>query len=390
MPRMSRGFAVIPLLILMCGGFVLANEVGFSGSVGLDVTFTPLPPVSYNLESGLALSFTITDFTFGSETVFDLTGFQSQWFGAFVDFGAIALSEEILFEPSFSWNQVSVDAQIVGVSIGMDLILANIGTVQTPTYSMGNILQLSSEVAEGFTIASLTGFGVVNLVNLIGGHEAPFSEGFLDLFAHLDGLFAIQTPPQVTVVPGFYFEEELLRLTVDYCGLMASSNTWLSWTGFDREIFEIGYRFDDPSIALLAAMEFNGSFAITGLDFLFDVGFNEVRFTSRTSFDEPLVPSISPIIFSGQEFAVSFNLFDVLFISGTRFDGAFLFAEQRIGIELTVDPVAFASLTAFDWMGFSGQWIRASVDFTGITLYTQGQFDYGGVVDVTFGFVFRF
>ena len=63
---------------------------------------------------------------------------------------------------------------------------------------------------------------------------------------------------------------------------------------------------------------------------------------------------------------------------------------RNIGIELTVDPVAFASLTAFDWTGFSGQWIRASVDFTGITLYTQGQFDYGGVVDVTFGFEFRF
>jgi hypothetical protein len=171
---------------------------------------------------------------------------------------------------------------------------------------------------------------------------------------------------------------------------MASSSTWLSWTGFDKGILELGYRFEEPRIALLTAVAFNSSFAISGLDFLFDLEISDVRFTSKTSFAEPTTPSIIPIVFSGQGFAVSFTLFDVVFTSETSFDGAFLFAEERLGIELTVDPVKFASLTAFDWMGFSGQWIRASVSFSGISLYTEGEFNYTGVVSVTFGFEFRF
>lgn len=393
MPRMRSVFPIVSLLmlsLLIAGNFVLSDEVGFSGLVGLGVTFTPIPPLAYNLESGLTLSLNITGFSFGSETVFDLTGFQSQRFDASVDFGAISLSEEILFDPSFSWNQVSVDAQIVGVLIGMDLILADIGSVQTPTYSMGSVLELASEVLDGFAIRSITGFGATDMVNLLGGAEAPFSYEYLYLFSHLDALFHLQTPPQVVIVPGFYFEEELLRLTIDYCGAMASSSTWLSWTGFDKEILELGYRFEEPRIALLTAVAFNSSFAISGLDFLFDLEISDVRFTSKTSFAEPTTPSIIPIVFSGQGFAVSFTLFDVVFTSETSFDGAFLFAEERLGIELTVDPVKFASLTAFDWMGFSGQWIRASVSFSGISLYTEGKFNYTGVVSVTFGFEFRF
>jgi hypothetical protein len=197
----------------------------------------------------LTLSFSVAGFTFESETVFDLSGFQSQGFGATVDLGAAQISEEILFDPYFSWNQLGIDVQFLGVQVGLDLILANIGSVQTPDYSMGTVLELSSGILCGFSITTLTGFGTVDLVNILDGIEAPFSHDLLGLFIHLDSLFGIAPGLRVTIVPGFYFEEELVRLEMDYAGLIASSSTWFDLFGFSKEIIEFGYRFEEPTLA---------------------------------------------------------------------------------------------------------------------------------------------
>ncbi|HCP32085.1 TPA: hypothetical protein DIT45_02400 [Candidatus Acetothermia bacterium] len=389
MPRMCVRLGVTFLLVMLAtGGFTLAEETEFSGSVGLEITFIPIP-LSYDIESDLTLSLSVACFTFESGTVFALTGFHSQEFDVEVDLGAVSIADDILFDPYFSWNQLSVDAQIVGVEVGLDLILADIGT-QSPSYSMGAVLELSSGVICGFSITTLTGFGAGDLVNVLGGVEAPFSHDLLYLFSHLDLLFAPSLALKVTIEPGFYFEEELVRLEVDYCGLLSSSSTWLDWTGFAKEVFEFGYWFEEPSLSFLTAMAFDNSFSISGLDFILDLEICGVQFTSWTSFTAPQTPSVLPVVFSGQRFAVSFEVGCVLITAETDFDGTFLFERQLLAIEAEIEPVAFTSLTAFDRTGFSGEWIKAQVEFYGVTLYTLAAFDFGGIIEVSFGFELAF
>ncbi len=399
MPRISMYFAVLLLLVVAMGTGAMADDpccppgsaLGFSGSVGLEFTFTPVPPSSYNIETGLSLSIGISGFTFSSSTVFDLSGFESQECGVDVDLGAVQIGDEILFDPHFSWNDLSLSAQIVGIELGTDLILADIGSVQTPEYSMAAVLRLSSGENCGFSITTLTGFGATDLINMLDGVEAPFSYDLLSLFYHTEELFDSSESLNVTVVSGFYFEEELVRLQMDYMGLMSSSTTWFDWTGFKYETLEIGYRFGEPSLAFLSAIAIDDTFSVSSIDFILDLQIDPVRFTSRTSFAASLPPSATPIVFSGQGFALSFALCEQVTVGSiTLFDATFMFAQQDLSIEASIDPVTLTSLTTFDATGFSGQWIRAEVTFSGVSLYTVAGFDFSGIDYITFGFELKF
>ena len=399
MPRIYIYFAVLLLLVASIATGAMADDaccppesgLGFSGSAGLDVTFTPIPPLSYNIESGLSLSVSIADFTVASNTDFDLSGFQSQGFSVDVSLGAVQIGDDILFSPYFSWNDLSVAAQIVGIEIGTDLILADIGSVQTPEYSMAAILKLSSGVNCGFSITTLTGFGATDLVNMLDGIDAPFSYELLSLFHHTQFLFASAASTKVTVVSDFYFEEELVRLEMDYEGLLSSSTTWFGWTGFSKEVLEIGYRFEEPSLAFLSSFTIDDSFSVSALDFILDLQIDPVRFTSRTSFAATVSPATLPIAFSGQGFALSFDVCDqVTITSTTLFDDTFMFAQQDLAIEATIDPVSLTSLTTFNATGFSGQWIKAEVTFSGVSLYTRSGFDFSGITFVSCGFELTF
>jgi len=392
MRRVSAHIALglMVLLITVGMGAAADSAVGFFGSVGLDVSYTPVPPASYNIGSDLTLAFSISGFSFTSETGFDLSGFQSEAVTLGVDLGAVQISEEIRFEPLFSWNELSVDVSIVGIHIGFDLILADIVGPQTPTYSMGSVLELSSAILCGFTITSLTGFGAEDLVNLLGGIEAPFSYDLLYLFNHLAGLCVDPTDADVTIVPGFYFEEELFRLEVETFGLIASNTTWFDTTGLAKLVFETGYQFAEPAMAFMVSLSLDSGFTITGLDFIVDLQIDVVRFTSHTSFTELLPVAIIPIVFDSQRFAVSFQLCDVLITTTTSFDSSFYFAEQLIAIEATIDPVTFKSLTTFDATGFVGQCIYADVQFCGVLLFTKAEFEFSGIQLVTVGFDLSF
>jgi len=261
---------------------------------------------------------------------------------------------------------------------------------QTPTYSMGAVLELSSSIVCGFTITSLTGFGAEDLVNLLGGIEAPFSYQLLHVFNHLDQLCTTPIDLDITIVSGFYFEEELFRLKVETMGLIASSTLWFDETGLTQLLFEMGYRFEEPLMAFMASTSLDGTFTITGLDFIINLEIEVVRFTSHTSFAEVPPPAVIPIVFDSQGFAVSFELCGVLITTATTFDSSFFFAEQLIAIEAWIDPVTFNSLTTFDATGFAGQCIYADVQFSGVTLFTKAEFDFTGIQQVTVGFELAF
>ncbi len=391
MPRTRvRSIALAVVVALLVSGAAAAGDLGFTGRVGLEVTYTPIPPASYNIGAELRLGFDVSGFSFASETGFDLYGFQSEKVTLAVDLGAVQIAEEMRFEPTFGWNELSVDMAIVGVQFGIDWILANIGSVQTPDYSMGAIVELSSGIVCGFSITSLTGFGAVDLVNLLDGVEAPFSHVFLGLFEHLDTLCLPSIEFDVTIVDGFYFEEELVRLEIDYLGMIASNTTWFDYQGLSKMLFELGYRFDEPCLGFLTSMTLDGGFAIAGLDFILDLWIDVVRFTSHTTFVEATPPAPIPIVFGGQSFAVSFEICGVVVTSGTYFDGSFLFAEETIAIEAFFDPVTFTSLTTFDAGGFAEECVYAGVTFCGVSLHTRANFDATGIQLVSFGFELTF
>jgi len=391
MPRLALRIAIcVVLLSLVGGGIGLANDVGFRGFVGFGVTYTPVPPTSFNLAADLDLAFSVSGFTFGSQTGFDLYGFQSQRVTLGVDLGAVRIGEEILFDPTFSRNELGIDMAIAGVDIGVDFILADIGSVQTPAYSMGAVIELSSGIVCGFSITSLTGFGAIDLVNMLGGIEAPYSHELLYLFNHLDEVCALPLDLDVTIVPDFYFEEELVRLEANFMGLIASNTTWFDSMGLSKMVFEIGYWFEEPALSFLARMGMDSAFGITDIGFLVDLQIDVIRFTSHTWFDENPLPTPVPIVFGGQGFAVSFELCDVHVTTETDFDGVLLFAQQLIAIEATFDPVSFRSLTTFDATGFAAQCLYADVTICGVKLYTKAEFDFSGINLATFGFDFSF
>ena len=390
MRRMAARFTVLFLLGVLATGVGTLAGVGFSGSIGLETTFAPIPLSSYGIASQLSLGLRVPGFSFDSTTVFDLAGFQSQEFAVAAVVGPVSLANDILFDPSFTRDTLSLDTQIIGIETGLDFILANTGSAQTPSYNLGAVVKFSSTVMAGFSLTTLTGFGATNLVNLLGGVEAPFSHDLLYTFGHIASLFNPVQSLVVTIVPGFYFEEELVRLEIDYSGVLASSTTWFDWTGFSKQVLEFGYQYGAPRIAFLTSLSIDGTFTITALSFILDADISGVRVTSRTRFAAPNPPLPIPVVFSGEGIAVSFDLLGARITTETDFDDSFLFEQEFVALELTVDPVTFSSLSLFDTGGFAHQWVAASISFSGVTLYTRAAFGVLGVSQVVFGFEFEF
>ena len=149
-------------------------------------------------------------------------------------------------------------------------------------------------------------------------------------------------------------------------------------------------RLADPSLGVLTSLTLDGGFSITNLDIIADLSIDAIRLTSWTGFARPAFPVPVPVLFSGQKFALRFELVGVTVTSETDFDDLFLFDGEEIALEATVDPVTFVSLTEFGAAGFSRQCIEASVAFSGVTLSTKAEFTWSGVTLVSFGFKLSF
>ncbi len=384
--------AVAAALILVAAAPAWASNqgLGFSASVGLEITYAPVPPAAYNVGSDLRLGFEVPGFALQSETRFDLTDFTFQRVVLVVDLGLARISEDVRFEPEFDWNELSFDLCFVGVELGIDWIFADISIVQTPSYDMGIVLSFETEIPCGLGFASVTGFGAVDLVSVLGGAEAPFSQELLSLFLYVDRLCVEAPELDVTVVEGLFFEEELLRLTFAFEGLLASHSTWFDASGLSQMVFELGYSFDDPSLGFLIAINVDGTFSVSAIDIVLDLAIGGVHFTSWTGFAEPVFPLPVPVIFAGQAFAVSFELCGVTLTSETDFTDLFLFEAEIIAIEAAIDPFTFVSVTTFDDAGFASQCIEAGVSFAGVHLSTKAQFTWDGIELVSFGFELTF
>jgi hypothetical protein len=378
------------LLGIVVGGVAAGEGAGIAGNVWFQVAYVPVPPASYDIASDLGLAFSVGGFTFASTTGFDVYGFQSQDLRLALDLGVVTISEELLFEPYFSWNEIRVGVSMTGVFIGVDLILADLAALPPPTLSMGGVLELSGQIGFGVTLTSLTGFGVEDLVHRLEGVEAPHRDRMLTPFRRLRDMCQDAGRWDVTVVPGFFFEEQLVRLEAGSVGLIASNTTWLDDTGLDRMLWEVGYRFEDPAVAFLAVVDLRGWLSISALDFIVDLGLEGVRLTSHTAFVEVPPPSIAPIVYEGQRFAVSFSLCRVLVTSVTVFDDAFFLSEQHVKVAVRADPFMVMGLTSFDATGFTSQCLHVSTGLLGASLYGQVEFSFTGVLGAALGFSLGF
>ncbi len=378
------------LLWVVVGGGAAGEGAGIAGNVRFQIAYIPVPPASYDIASDLGLAFAAGGFTFASATGFDVYGFQSQELRLALDLGVVTISEDLRFEPHFSWNEIRVGVSMTGIFIGVDLILADLVALPPPALSMGGVLGLSGQIGPDVTLTSLTGFGVEDLVHRLEGVEAPHRDRMLTPFHRLRDVCQDTARWDVTVVPGFLFEEQLVRLEAGSVGLIASNTTWLDDTGLDRMVWEVGYRFDDPSVAFLAVVDLRGWLTISALDFVLDLGLEGVRLTSHTAFVEVPPPSIAPIVYEGQQFAVSFSLCRVLVTSITVFDEAFFLSEQHVKMVVRAEPFMVMGLTSFDATGFSSQCLHVSTRLLGVALHGRVEFSFTGVLGAALGFSLGF
>jgi len=362
----------------------------FSGTVGFDVSLTPVPPLSYDIAAQLSLAAQIGWFSLVSETQFSLSGFQSERLILGVALGAVSLTERIDFDPAFSWNQLGVDMEFLGIVCGIDLILSDISTTPPAVYSMAGMLELRTSFDFGVSILSLTGFGATNLLASYHASATPHAADLLELLDHVDGLCVDVVPTDPTVVPNFYFEEQDLQLTFSSLGLLLSSTTEFTWTGISRQTVEFGFQFDDPQIALLLALALDIPLTVDEISLVVDLQVFPVRFTSHTTFAAPTPPAVLPVQFASQRFGLGIELLGALWTGSLDFDSTFLFEMLQLGIEAELGPAMITSLTAFDALGFHEQCLHAHVTFSGITLSTAVRFDLLGLIELMFGFSLTF
>ncbi len=369
---------------------VALSMADFNGTIAFDVSLTPVPPLSYDIAAQLSLAAQLGWFSLSSETQFSLSGFESQRLILGVALGAIVLTERIDFDPAFSWNQLAMDAEFLGIALGVDLILADISAAPPAVYSMAGILELTTSFDFGVSILSLTGFGATDLLESHLASATPLAANLLGLLDHVDGLCIDEETPNPTILSGFYFEEQDLQITFSSLGLLLSSTTEFSWTGISKQTIEFGFQFDDPQIAFLLALALDVPLAVDKIDLLVDLQVFPVRFTSHTVFAAPVPPAALPVQFEAQRFGLGVEFLGALWTTALDFDSTFLFERLQVGVEAELGPAMIVSLTAFDATGFEEQCLRANMTFSGIMLSTSVRFDMSGLVELMFGFALSF
>jgi len=362
----------------------------FSGMVALDVSLIPVPPLSYDIGAKLSLGVQLGWFSLASDTRFSLSGFESERLILGVALGAVTLTERIDFDPAFSWNQLGMDAEFLGIALGVDLILADISAMPPAVYSMAGILEFRTSFEFGVSILSLTGFGATDLLDSYQASATPLAVGLLELFDHVDHLCVDADEATPTILPGFYFEEQDLQFTFSSFGVLLSSTTEFTWMGLSRQTLELGFQFDDPQIALLLALALDIPLTVDELALVVDLQVFPVRFTSHTLFAAPVPPAVLPVQFQSQRFGLAIEFLGALWTAALDFDSTFLFEQLQLGIEAELGPAMITSLTALDAGGFKAQCLRAYVTFSGITLSTAVRFDMSGLVELMFGFALAF
>ncbi|MCD5416768.1 hypothetical protein LR021_00090 [Candidatus Bipolaricaulota bacterium] len=382
------------LILFAFSGEGMANETPFDGSIELKTTFRPDPlGPPHDVQIELDLAFSIAGFALESSTLFDLDGFKRQIFTTAIDLGLAVISNEITFQRPgrFTKNHLAVDVSIIDIDFGIDLILADIAFPQTPHFNIGMVIDIRGKLPAGFSIISLTGFGVENLAQMIDDSKAlcRHSKPCTDI---VQGKALCRHKP-VTVVAGFAFEEQLTKISIDHLGIRAAAITTFDIAGLKAASLKFGYYHADPlaelALSFMMRTDFGRDFALTGMKFELGSVIAGINFSSRTEFASHPSP-MAPLAFDRQTFSITGSIAKTEITSKTVFTAPFTFYLQRITIVTEIEPVKFMTQTTFDTTGFAAMKIEVGVTISGIRLYTSTAFDFHGITEVVAGFQLTF
>lgn len=293
---------ILPVLALAFP--VLAQELSFSGSLGMDFLFLPSTPPS--MDAAFTLSMDVGKGGVKSLTVLSLAGLEAEHLWFWLNFSGITLKSGLTFDPCFSRWTLAVSGGCCPFFLGGMFLLGNLAPpCQTPAYTVGLILEFGVGEEPGFLIRSLTGFGVTNIYALID--DDPWTD--------------------VTLVSGWYFEEQLLHFAWSgECWRLYT--TWMfTWTGLGFGELGVNYRFFQPIVDLGASL---------------------------------------------------------------RVDSGFSLDWAKLYLGVTVDPVSVYSATAFDFFGFKWEEIGIKINFSQVLIYSATRFDLSGLIWIRVGFELKF
>jgi hypothetical protein len=281
-----------------------AQKLSFSGTMGMDFLFAPSSPLS--MQAALTLTMDVGKGGVTSHTTLSLSGLEAEHLWLWLNFQGVTLKTGLTFDPCFSRWSLSASGGCCPFFLGGWFFLGNLAPAcQPPNYTIGVILDFGAGGEPGFLARSLTGFGVKDLEYLIDND--PWTE--------------------VTLVPGWYFEEELLQFawSADCWRLYT---TWMfTYAGLGFGELGVSYRFSQPVVELGAYLRINGSFALD-------------------------------------------------------------WAKLQLGV--TVDPVSVYSATAFDFFGLKWEEIGLKIQFSQVLIYSVTRFDLSGLNWIKVGFELKF
>ncbi len=289
-------------LVVAWGGVAWGQGPSLSGSLGMELVFTPLPLATLDIASAITLALTFGRAEVISRTELSIAGLVAQHLTMGVNLDGVGLRTGMRFDPCFSQYWFEVRGGCCPLELGGMFLVENLApTCQTQSWTIGIVLDLGLAWRPGFSVRNLTGFGVTNLYHLID----------------LDPATAL------TAVPGWWFEENLVYLGFTSTCFLVETVILFDPGGLAWGEFGAAYRYPDPAAELGARIRLNRGF---GLDW--------ARLTLGVR-----VPPVAV------KLATTFNLLG--------------FVAQEVGVEVFFSWVRIYSQTQFDFSGL----IRAAVGF---------------------------
>ena len=302
---MNRALA---LLLLACGiGVIgLAQDGGeLSGALGVELTFTPVPPASLSVDTAITSSLSFAGASVESRTVISLDGLESEHMKFSIDLDGVTLATGMRFDPCFSRYWFEVRGGCCPFDLGAMLLVENLAEAcQTPDFTVGIVLDLGLAFDPGFFVRSITGFGVEDLYHLVD--EYPQTE--------------------VTAVSGWWFREELINVGFASQCLRTESLFSFDELGFAWAQLLASYMWAEPAAQLGARLWIDSTFAFSQADLILRVTIDPMELRSVTSLDS--------LGFLSQEIDISISFSGVKLYSRTSFDFTGLLSEV-IGFELS-------------------------------------------------------
>jgi len=296
---------VIGLLPMQGAG----REAEFTGSLGMEFSFTPLPPADVVISSDITLGLRLGQGEVSSRTRLTWDGIEAAWLTLMWDLNIVQLSNTMRFDPCFSRYQLQASSrwgicEWASFDVGGLLLLEDLADPCEPSeYTVGLVLDLGFKMDYGYWLRSLTGFGVWDLYTLVD--DDPRTD--------------------VVAVPQLRFEEQLLGM--GFRSPCFSADSWLLFTDLGVLWARLGtaYRWSQPELEVGSTLTWAAGPTFDSAELIVSGTLAPVTVRSVTTFD------LSGFLMQEIDVEVAFS--GITIYSETLFDFSGLL-QQVVGFEL--------------------------------------------------------